>query len=174
MRADTTLFGLVLLVFAGACVPQDGARIDPRETFSQRAAVPEVIGRRASARLEPLGRQSLRGTVFLRESAEDLAIEAVVASVDPGNYRLVARDGVDCSRPAAAAVFGAAPDATTTPPGDLGVLEVGEDGAGRLALVTTHLSLEPGSGGLVGRIVTLAPDGLEAEPLACGVVEAER
>lgn len=168
MRAEVAV--AAALVMAG-CVPQDSARVDPREVYSARAAVPEVTGRRASARLEPVGRHQLRGTVFFRESPRDLAVEAVVASFEPGEYHVLARDGDDCVRPAAAVILGAGSAGPAA--GDLGLLEVGDDGAGRLALTTERLSLEPGSG-LVGRIVTVAPVGREAEPLACGVVELER
>jgi hypothetical protein len=157
----------------GGCVPQDTVAFDSRELGTARPLVAEVVGRRAAARLESLGRQEMRGTVFFRESPHDLAIEAVIASVEPGSYQLLARAAEDCTRPAAAPILGSDTPAPGGPRGDLGVIDVGEDGAGRLALATAALSLEPGSG-LVGKIVTLAAVGNEVELLACGTVELER
>lgn len=162
-----------LMVMLAACVPQDTVAFDARELGTARPEVAEVVGRRATARLEPIGRQEMRGTVFFRESAQDLAIEAVIASVQPGSYQLLARAAEDCTRPAAAPILGSDAPAPGGPRGDLGVIDVGEDGAGRLALATPRLSLEPATG-LVGKIVTLAAVGNEVELLACGVVELER
>lgn len=170
---------LSLAALAPACVPGDFAQVDPRETAFARPSSVELPGRRASARLEPIGRRTLRGTVFFRELPRELAVEAVVASVEPGLYRLVLRQAADCSRPAAAPRFTppSAPGSGSDDaglPGDLGLLEVSEEGAGRLVLTTSALSLESDGLGIVGTIVTLAPDGRENEPVACGVVEAER
>ncbi len=172
-RSSATVGGALVAMLLAGCVPQDTVAFDARELGTARPVVADVVGRRAAARLEPLGRREMRGTVFFRESPHDLAIEAVIASVEPGAYQLLARAAADCTRPAAAPILGSDAPTPEGPRGDLGVIEVGEDGAGRLALATTQLSLEPGSG-LVGKIVTLAAVGNEVDLLACGTVELER
>jgi Cu-Zn family superoxide dismutase len=154
-----------------ACVPTDPVAVDPRETAAQAPAAVTVPARRAVARLDPVTRSTVRGTVFLRETPAAVVVEILVASVEPGTYRAVVRDGADCARPAATAVWGSGSGPSR---GDLGEFEVGADGAGRLAKTAENLGLERGPAGIVGKIVTIAPSGQEAEPVACGVIEAER
>lgn len=157
------------LTCALGCVPSDAAAVDPRETAVQAPNQVEIAARRAVARLDPVARSSARGTAFLRETPEALAIEILVASVEPGLYRAVVRDGVNCERPAAMAVW-----RSGSARGDLGEFEVEAEGSGRLGKTADNLALERGPAGIVGKIVTIAPSGREAEPVACGVIETER
>ena len=91
------------------CVPSDVAAVDPRETAVHAPTMVEVPARRAVARLDPVLRGAVRGTVFLRETPTAVAVEILVAGVEPGLYRAVVRDGADCARPAAAAIWGFRP-----------------------------------------------------------------
>jgi Cu-Zn family superoxide dismutase len=118
----------------------------------------------------------------------------VVARVEslggaPGEHGLHVHEGTACDPPdfqSAGSHFNptsaphAGPDATPRHAGDLGNIEVGEDGTGTLDLTTDMLTLDGGASSVLGRAVIVHEkrDDLSSQPtgdaggrLACGIVE---
>lgn len=144
----------------------------------------------ASAGLEGIGANTwATGTVNLREEKGGLRIRVDVKSVNPGKHGIHIHENGSCEKSGAAAGnhfnpaevqhgnliedgFGAAHA------GDLGNLEVGSDGTGRMEIFVPGLSLSRGTYNVMGRAVILRekeddfgqPAGNTGGRIACGVI----
>lgn len=132
---------------------------------------------------------NLGGTVTFTQDGYNVKIVAEVKGVPPGKHGIHVHEYGQCEAPtfesAGAHVNpdGAAHGCPGSPeyhPGDLGNIEVGADGTGRLEMSTTALTVTPGSNSVVGKTVILherfddcvaRPAGNSGGRIACGVIQ---
>lgn len=146
----------------------------------------------ATARLEPTEEGSpTHGEVKLEETAEGLKVSVQVNGVPPGNHGFHIHENGSCAEKGNAAGSHYNPDKTThglvtdagmahAHPGDLGNIQVAEDGSGKLEATVPGLSLSEGKYNVSGKAMILhekmddfgQPTGNAGGRIACGVIEA--
>lgn len=170
----------------GACAPKEEAvQVEPEPVVVEEA---EPIPAVAVAALEPRADQTVVGTVTFTETDGGVAIVARVENAPPGPHGLHIHENGDCSsddfksagghfNPTGSAHGG--PQDAEHHAGDLGNIEVGEDGVGELLLTSDAITVGEGPNSVIGRGVILheKADDLETQPtgaagsrLACGVI----
>lgn len=178
-----TIAGILIL---GACAPKEEAvEIEAAAPVVEEAAPAEAV---AVAALQPRSDQTVIGTLTFTEVEGGVAIVARVENAPPGTHGFHIHENGDCSsddfksagghfNPAGSAHAG--PDDAEHHAGDLGNIEVGEDGVGELQLTSDAITVGEGPNSVVGRGVILHEnaDDLETQPtgaagsrLACGVI----
>ena len=133
---------------------------------------------------------SITGSADFKEGENGVEIHVSVAGAPAGTHGFHVHEVGDCAADdftSAGGHFNPAgtphggPDDAESHAGDLGNIEIDDEGNGHLALTSTKISVRPGDNSVVGRAVILHadPDDLESQPtgaagarLACGVVEA--
>jgi Cu-Zn family superoxide dismutase len=142
----------------------------------------------ASAELQSRADVAISGSITLTATEAGVSIVAEVAGVTPGKHGFHIHQVGDCSSEDfksagghfnPATVDHAGPADESHHGGDLGNIEVGEDGTGRLDLVSTVLTLDDGPTSAIGRGVILhegeddltsQPTGAAGSRLGCGVI----
>lgn len=199
-RRQRAVFFLVAAVaLAGGCKAKDEPAPDsgagPSDTAGTGAtdtpAAPAAGGGEAVVAKATLSSPDpkLSGTVTFTQEGYDVKIVAEVTGASPGKHGIHVHEYGMCDAPsfesAGAHVNpdGAAHGCPGSPelhPGDLGNIEVGSDGTGRLELTTSALTVTPGSNSVVGKAVLLheraddcvsRPAGNSGGRIACGLVE---
>jgi len=134
----------------------------------------------------------ITGKVSFMETDEGLKINAVVEKAPPGKHGFHIHEKGDCSDQGNAAGGHFNPDAVPhgdvekhgfqkAHAGDLGNIEIGSDGKGKLEKIIPGLTLKQGKYGVVGRSVILhekednfgQPTGNAGGRIACGVIPAQ-
>lgn len=184
-----TITGLVLV---GACAPKQEAAAPESETLVEtEVEVVEEVALVATATLQPRSGETTNGTIAFTETAEGVSIHARVEGAPPGMHGFHIHEVGDCSSEdfksagghfnPTGAPHGGPADAERHG-GDLGNIEIGEDGTGHLEVSSEQLTVAEGENSVVGRGVILheGEDDLESQPtgaagarLACGVVTLE-
>jgi Cu-Zn family superoxide dismutase len=144
---------------------------------------------RATATLQGRSGAALTGTAtFVQVGDEPVRVLVRIDRATPGLHGLHVHEKGDCSDPQAQAAGGhfnparsphAGPDAHSRHAGDLGNIEVREDGTGDLVTTSDVLTAEAGPWSVVGRAVVVhaSEDDLRTQPtgnagarVGCGVV----
>jgi Cu-Zn family superoxide dismutase len=150
---------------------------------------PPAQPKTATATLQSRAEHPIAGTVTFTESDGVVAIAARITGLSPGKHGFHVHDTGDCS----AVDFGSAgghfnpdgmqhgaPGAPSHHAGDLGNLEVGEDGSVTHAATSRRITLGDGTTSIIGRAVivhenaddlTTQPTGAAGGRLACGIIE---
>jgi Cu-Zn family superoxide dismutase len=193
------LGGLALLALPACAPPEqreemtetsapEGQMADtaPMEEPMEEPAMEPVM---AIATLQAAEGGTVSGSVTFTQVGGMVDVSAHVEGAPPGTHGFHVHETGDCSAPdftSAGDHFNptgaphAGPDATPRHAGDLGNIEVGEDGTGHLELATDLLTVDAGASSVVGRAVVLHADAddLSTQPtgnagarLACAVVE---
>ncbi len=185
------LGGFAALVCAGCVVAIGNKGLTPEDESLPWHAAHEASSSRqgfASATLQPRSGSSLSGNATFTETKDGVLVEVTVAGIEPGPHAVHVHETGDCSADDASSAGGhfnpeghdhGAPTAVAAHAGDLGNVWVGEDGRGRLALVTRDLTVAPGPHSVVGRaiIVHAVADDMVSQPagaagarIGCGVI----
>jgi len=194
----TYLVALVvtLSVAAAGCAKKEQAEAADNDTAPTPAEAPSAAadaGEVASAvaRLELGADRVDAGMIMFSQESDGVKIVAHIVGAPPGTHGLHIHEIGDCSsddfksagghfNPTAAAH--GAPEDAERHAGDLGNIEIGDDGSGHLELMSDMLSLGEGENSVIGRGVILhakaddlvsQPTGAAGARLACGVVVAE-
>ncbi len=146
----------------------------------------------ADARLEAVGGRPIAGAVRLYETEAGVRIIVTVERAQEGLYGVHVHEKGDCSDPkqgSMGAHFAPSSHEHALPSeggdrhlGDLGNIEVGADGSGRLELTVPSATLRPGDArSFLGKAAVLheqadmgrrsQPAGGSGLPIACGVIE---
>lgn len=199
-RSQLAVFLLVAAVAsAGGCKAKDepapGSGVGPGDTAGTAAtptpAAPAAGGGEAAVAKATLSGPDpkVSGTVTFTQEGYDVKIVAEVTGASPGKHGIHVHEYGQCDAPAFDSAGahvnpdGAAHGCPGSPelhPGDLGNIEVGADGTGRLELTTSALTVTPGSNSVVGKAVILheriddcvsRPAGNSGGRIACGLAE---
>lgn len=163
---------------------------------SDRADQPGLVrdGREAEADIEPAKGMKLKGEVELKETSDGVEIEAKIKDASPGMHGFHIHEKGDCSD-----LPGESMGAHFNPDGkdhmlphegdarhlgDLGNIEVGDDGKGEVKFTLKGASLQEGhSHSLLGRSFVVherkdlgqekQPAGDSGAPIACGVIKKD-
>jgi Cu-Zn family superoxide dismutase len=193
-RNGVTLPGIAVVALLCACKqPADepageptGEATAPLEQEGQQAG--QKL--RAVARLEAKSESSLSGEAFFtEEDSGDVSFAVHIENVEPGQHAVHIHESGDCSAPDASSA-GDHWNPTSDPHGkwgeephhlgDIGNIEVGEDGSGSLSLTTEDWSLgEMDARSVLGKAVVVhageddfstQPDGAAGDRIGCGVI----
>ncbi len=189
---------LVLVMIAAVAAGAVGCNKPNQEIAKQMVPVPGVEQSEAPGAVNPQaastelqfgeGLDDANGVVTFTETGHGVKISAQVSGLQPGVYSLHLHENGECSAPDFASVGGPfnphaealaeGEEATERAVGDLGDIEVGDDGNGTLETESKRLTVSPGPASVVGRSVVLdsgstdesAPAGEAPTHTACGVV----
>ena len=182
-------FAWMLVLSILALLPACGSKEEaPAPAAAPEPVVEEAGPLAAVAVLKPRADSEASGTITFTETAGGVEVVADIARVSPGLHGIHLHAVGDCSAEDFTSTGGhfnptdaphGGPTDSVRHAGDFGNVEIGEDGAGRLKLVTDMLTVADGPNTVVGRAVILheGEDDLESQPtgaaggrLACGVV----
>jgi len=185
LRSTPWMITFACLTLACAPEPEPGPEPAPEPIAMEEEAAPVT----ASAHLTAAEGSEISGQVDFTETEDRVRITAHVVGAPSGTHGFHVHEIGDCS----AADFTSAgdhfnpagvehggPDAEVHHAGDLGNIEIGEDGTGHLELTSKQLTVSAGDSSVVGRAVILhadaddltsQPTGAAGARLACGVVE---
>lgn len=146
-------------------------------------------GPQASATIEPKSGSTVTGTAtFTQLAAGGVRVHVHVEHAPPGMHGLHVHEKGDCSDPEAKNAGGhfnprgmphAGPTAVQRHAGDLGNIEVKDNGEGDLEITSDLLTVRPGPNSVVGRSIVFheKPDDFATQPtgnsggrLGCGVI----
>lgn len=166
--------------------PEPAPEPAPEPMAMEEPAPPAV----ATAHLMGAEGSDISGEVVFTEGEAGTTVTADVTGVPAGTHGFHVHETGDCSAAdftSAGGHFNPAgvehggPDAEVHHAGDLGNIEVGEDGSAHYEATSTMLTVSEGPNSVVGRAVILheGQDDLASQPtgaagarLACGVIEA--
>lgn len=176
---------LSIVVLLPACGSKEEA---PAAAPEPEVVVEEVAPLAAVAVLKPRADSEASGTITFTETDGGVEVIADIARVSPGLHGIHLHAVGDCSAEDFTSTGGhfnptdaphGGPMDAVRHAGDFGNVEIGEDSAGRLKLVTDMLTVADGPNTVVGRAVILheGEDDLESQPtgaagsrLGCGIV----
>ena len=177
------------LVSVGACAPkQDTAAPEPEPEVETEMEVEEELAMVAMATLAPRADGTASGTITFTEADGDVLVEAVIEGAPAGVHGFHIHELGDCSSEdfkSAGGHFnpGESPHGGPTDAdrhgGDLGNVEIADDGTGVLTLSSDQITVGSGESSVVGRGVILhegeddlvsQPTGAAGARLACGVI----
>ena len=179
------MLALSILVLLPACGSKEQA---PEPAAAPEPVVEEEAPLAAVAVLKPRADNEVSGTITFTEVEGGVEVVADIARVSPGLHGIHLHEKGDCSAEDFTSTGGhfnptdaphGGPDDAVRHAGDFGNIEIGEDGVGRLRLVTDMLTVADGPNTVVGRAVILheGEDDLESQPtgaaggrLACAIV----
>jgi Cu-Zn family superoxide dismutase len=182
------ILGALALAVACGEATRESSGAEPYDESA--AAAPEL--RTAIARIEPKSGSELSGTATFEGGAEEVALVLEVENALPGEHAVHLHEIGDCSSPDGTSAgghwnpsgvdhgqWGAEPFHL----GDIGNLEVGDDGRGSLKMMTDLWSIGTGSeSDVVGRAIIVhqsvddfvtQPTGAAGGRIGCGVVELQ-
>lgn len=185
----------VLVVAAAGCAPKKEEPMAPApesgaattETPAAEQAAPLV------AKTTLAGREgsNVSGTVTFTQEGDQVKVVAHVEGAEPGKHGFHIHETGDCSAPDFSSAGGhfnptgaphACPPDENRHAGDLGNIDIGDDGTGNLELDTDLITVAPGDHSVVGKAVilhegeddcTTQPTGNAGGRLACGVIALE-
>ncbi len=172
----TRLSSLLVVVCAAACAST--------EKMPPQAADDLTSPQEVAADLEPRSGSGVTGRATFTESDDGVIAEITIAGATPGQHGVHLHDVGDCSAPDAksagdhfdpAGAPHGSPNAPDHHTGDMGNIEAGDDGRGKVTVVMPDTTVRA----IIGRalIVHADPDDLQTQPsgnsgdrVACGVV----
>lgn len=184
----STVWTIALVCIALACAgpePEPAPEPAPAPAPAEEAAPAPT----ATAQLQGAEGSGITGEVVFTETEDGVRVTAHVMGVPAGTHGFHVHETGDCSAPDFSSAGGhfnpdgvahGGPDTEVHHAGDLGNIEVGEDGMGHLEMTSDRLTVSPGMYSVVGLAVILHadPDDLVSQPtgaagarLACGLVE---
>lgn len=183
---------LLLSVFAYSNVSSDTGAIPepfPSEATRQGADSPNENKLRAIATIEPKSGSNLQGEAFFVLEGDEVNFGIHIANASPGAHAVHLHELGDCSAPDASSAgdhwnptneahgkWGDNPFHL----GDIGNIEVGEDGDGTLTLTTDLWTMNGSGHSVLNKAVVVhataddfstQPDGAAGERVGCGVVK---
>lgn len=182
-----TVVGMIAVVGLVACGGKDQAAPAPAPEAPQAAV--EEAPPTAKATLMAREGSTIEGNVTFTETDTGVVIVAHITGAPPGTHGFHVHEIGDCSSPdfkSAAGHFDptemphGAPTDMERHAGDLGNVEVAEDGTAHHEMASSMLTVSPGPSSVVGRGVILhenaddlvtQPTGAAGGRLACGVIE---
>lgn len=176
-----------------SCGPRSGSQQDESAdtTAMERETQPEPAV--AVAKIEPLGEDGISGTVTFTETAGQVHMVADVKSPGNGTHAIHIHEFGDCSAPDGKAAGGHWNPTNEDhgkwgePPfhrGDIGNIEIGKDGAGKLELTTDLWSVtsDDTTKNVIGKAIIVhemkddfktQPTGNAGARYGCGVIEPQ-
>ena len=163
----------------------------PRADDASAPVVP-TRGMRAEAELEAADGQKIEGEAEFYDTGTGVRVVAEIEDAKPGLHGIHVHERGDCSNIKGKSMGGhfapeghdhALPaEATARHLGDLGNIEVTEDGEGRLEVTVPRANLKPGDAkSFLGKALVIhmgkdsgkskQPSGDSGDPIACGVIE---
>ena len=158
--------------------------------FGAAAAVAAKDGDKATATIESKSGSKVTGKAeFTEQASGGTKVEIWIENATPGSHGLHLHEKGDCSAPDATSAGGhfnaagnphAAPTDAKHHNGDLGNIEIGQDGKGHLEIVDELVTVKPGPTFVVGKSVIFheQTDDLKTQPtgnsgarLGCGVIQ---
>lgn len=190
MSRTAILFVVIAgLVLVGACAPkQEADAPEPEVEVETEMEVEEEVAMVAMATLAPRADGTASGTITFTEGDGDVLIEAEITGAPAGVHGFHIHDQGDCSSEDFKSAGGhfnpgetphGGPTDSIRHGGDLGNIEIADDGTGTLTLSSEQLTVGDGDNSVVGRGVILhegeddlvsQPTGAAGARLACGVV----
>jgi len=159
---------------------------------ADRAASGSVVkSLEATAKLESKSGSTVTGEAEFTEKKDGVEVSIQIKGAKPGPHGVHLHDKGDCSAADASSAGGhfnpdskahGAPGAEAHHAGDLGNMQVGANGIGKLKMMVKGLTVAPGPNSVVGHAVVIHadPDDMKTQPsgnsgarVACGVVQAE-
>ena len=189
MKSFGTLAVLVLV--GSACAKQEAAAPVGGESGAPaegEAPVAVAAPVTASANLVSRADLTVSGMVMFSQAGDSVSVTAHVEGAPPGTHGLHVHEIGDCSAEDFTSAGGhfnptdaphGAPTDAERHAGDLGNIEIGEDGSGHLELSSDMITVTEGPNSVMGRGVILhekaddlvsQPTGAAGARLACGVV----
>ena len=185
--------GYVSLIAVAALVGVVGCGSEPAdvgEPQSMPEPMPAAAAAPTSAVAELTGAEGteVMGTITFVEDENGVTIVAELSGVEPGLHGFHLHETGDCSAADFASAGGhfnpyemphAGPDAEERHAGDLGNIEIGEDGMGRMETTSDLVTVGEGPASVVGRTVVLhageddmasQPSGAAGSRIGCGVI----
>jgi Cu-Zn family superoxide dismutase len=178
---------LAALFLLFACQAQDTTETPAAESEQMEMEEEEV---RAVAELAPKSGSGLAGRCVFTETDGEIRFEATIENVEPGLHAIHIHQTGDCSADDASSAgghwnpTGEEHGRWGEPPfhlGDIGNIDVGEDGSGSLTLTTDLWTLgDSSSSDVVGKAIVVhagaddfesQPSGAAGERIGCGVIE---
>lgn len=188
--------GLLAAWISGLLLSACGHTSDPEQTTVPDNTVTEVEGpvatiepRHAQTQLETTSATELKGTARFEETEDGVTVVLNVDNAKPGKQAVHVHELGDCSDIAGKSMgehFApdhqnhALPDQVARHLGDLGNIEIGEDGKGTLEILAPRASLKPNdSHSFLGKALVVhasqdkgtQPSGDSGAPVACGVIK---
>jgi Cu-Zn family superoxide dismutase len=192
LKTGSIFVTIASLVLVGACAPKQEAAAPESETpVETEVEVVEEVALVATATLQPRSGGTTTGTIIFSETADGVAIHARVEGAPAGMHGFHIHEVGDGSAEDFKSAGGhfnptgaphGAPTDADRHGGDLGNIEIGDDGVGLLEVSSEQLTVAEGENSVVGRVVILheGEDDFETQPtgaagarLACGVVTLE-
>lgn len=145
----------------------------------------------AVATLQPKSGTQVTGTATFTQKGDKVEIVVNAKSLPPGAHGIHIHEKGDCSAADASTAGGhfspgggqhAGPTDAGRHAGDLGNIDAGADGAGKLTITEDKLSVGSGPGDVIGKALVIHgdPDDLKTQPsgnsggrIACGVIEVK-
>lgn len=188
MRASilmVSLLGFTSLTACGGGAAKKNALPKPSPSASPAA---KVGGGHALALIESRSESTVAGTANFTAVEGGVLVEVEINGATPGTHGIHLHETGDCSAPDAASAGGhfnpdkmnhGGPAAPPHHGGDLGNIEVGADGTGKLTLTLQGLTISPGDYSVVGRAIVVhadaddlatQPSGNSGKRQGCGVI----
>jgi Cu-Zn family superoxide dismutase len=180
--------GLMLSTGCSRTSDRDQKTVPDSTTTEVEGPVATIEPRHAETKLETTSETELQGTASFEETEDGVTIVLNVGNAKPGKQAVHIHERGDCSDIAGKSMgehFApdhqnhALPDQVARHLGDLGNIEIGEDGTGKLELLAPRASLKPNdSHSFLGKALVVhasqdkgtQPSGDAGPPVACGVI----
>jgi len=181
-----SLCAIVLVVGAGC--GKKAAEVEAPVAEAPAPAPAPMMAAKAMTTLEGAADSGITGTVHFEEADSGVTIVVEIAGAPAGPHGFHIHETGDCSSADFKSAGGhfnpggvphGGPADGERHAGDLGNIEIGEDGTGRLEVSSEQLSVAAGEFSVVGRAVVLhadaddlvsQPTGAAGARLACGVI----
>ena len=191
LRGGLVILAVGVLLLGSACAPQQEAPPEPEAEAPavEEAPAPEPEAMMARATLQPRADSAVAGSVTFAQVGDVVTIVAQVEGASPGPHGFHIHESGDCSAEdftSAGGHFNPAdvphggPSDAERHAGDLGNIDIGEDGSGRLELTSDIITIAEGPNAVLGRGVILhekaddlvsQPTGAAGGRIACGVIQ---
>jgi Cu-Zn family superoxide dismutase len=179
----------LLLSACGHTSDRDQTTVPDITTTEVEGPVAIIEPRQAETKLETTSATELKGTASFEETEDGVTIVLNVDNAKPGKQAVHVHELGDCSDIAGKSMgehFApdhqkhALPDQVARHLGDLGNIEIGEDGKGTLEILAPRASLKPDDAySFLGKALVVhagqdkgtQPSGDAGTPVACGVIK---
>ena len=179
----------LLLSACGHTSDRDQTTVPDTTTTEVEGPVAVIEPRHAQTKLETTSATELKGTASFEETEDGVTVVLNVDNAKPGKQAVHVHELGDCSDIAGKSMgehfapdhqTHALPDQEKRHLGDLGNIEIGEDGKGTLEILAPRASLKPDDAySFLGKALVVhasqdkgtQPSGDSGTPVACGVIK---